>query len=99
MVREKPGSSVIVIGRVAETLPTPPSRAEYRCGSTTRMVLWAAPCPVFVVPMETGMVRSLPFGTQTPGLDKHLPIPAEGASRLAQLSPAGWRPSGGDDAA
>lgn len=99
MAREKPGSSVIVIGRVAEVLPRPQSRAEYRCGSTTRMVLWAAPCPVFVVPMETGMARSLPFGTQTPGLDVHQPIPAEGASRLALLSPAGWRPSGGDDAA
>jgi hypothetical protein len=99
MAREKPGSSVIVIGRVAETLPTPPSRAEYRCGSTTRMVLWAAPCPVFVVPMEPGVARSLPFSAQTPGLDIRLPIPAEAASRLALLSPTGWHPSGGDDAA
>jgi hypothetical protein len=99
MAREAPGSSVIVIGRVGESLPTPPSRAEYRCGSTMRMVLWAAPGPVFVLPMEPRVARSRSFSTQTRGMDIHPPIPTEGARGLALLSPSGWHPSGGDDAA
>jgi nucleotide-binding universal stress UspA family protein len=99
MVREQPGSSVMVMGRVAESLHTAPMRAEYRCGSTTRMVLWAAPCPVFVVPLEHVSARSLPFSTQTRGLDMRLPIPREGARRVASFSPADWHPHGGDGAA
>ena len=99
MARESPGISVIVIGRVAESMPTPPSRAEYRCGSTTRMVLWAAPGPVFVVPLEPGVARSLAFSTQTRGVDLRPPMRTEDATRLALLSPTGWHPSGGDDAA
>jgi nucleotide-binding universal stress UspA family protein len=99
MAREAPGSSVIVIGRVGESLPTPPSRAEYRCGSTMRMVLWAAPGPVFVLPMEPRVARSRSFSTQTRGMDIHPRIPTEGARGLALLSPSGWHPSGGDDAA
>ena len=95
LARESPGSSVIVIGRAGESLPTPPSRAEYRCGSTTRMVLWAAPGPVFVVPLEQSVARSRPFGTQMRGLDIDLPIPTEDASLLALLSPTSWHPSGG----
>jgi nucleotide-binding universal stress UspA family protein len=97
-VRESPGSSVIVIGRLAESLLTPPSRAEYRCGSTTRMVLWAAPCPVFVVPLEPRAARSLSFSAHAPGMDIRLPISAQGASRVALLSPAGFHPTGGDAA-
>ena len=99
MARESPDSSVIVIGRVGESMPTPPSRAEYRCGSTTRMVLWAAPGPVFVLPMEPGVARSRPFSTQVRGMDIHPPMPTEDARGLALLSPSGWHPSGGDDAA
>ena len=98
MARERPGSSVVVIGRVGEALPTPASSAEYRCGSTTRMVLWAAPCPVLVVPLEPCVARSQTFSTQTRGMDLRLPIPTEDASQLALLSPTGWHPSGGDAA-
>jgi nucleotide-binding universal stress UspA family protein len=98
MAREKPGCSVIVIGRVGEALPRVSSRAEYRCGSTTRMVLWAAPCPVFVVPMEPIVARSLPFSTEPSGLDMRLHIPPERANRLELHSTAGWHPTGGDAA-
>jgi nucleotide-binding universal stress UspA family protein len=98
MAQEKPGSSVIVIGRVGETLPTLSSRAEYRCGSTTRMVLWAAPCPVFVVPLEAGLDRSVPFSNQTQERDTRLPIRSRDTTRLALLSTAGWHPTGGDAA-
>lgn len=98
MARESPGLSVIVIGRVGEALPTPPSRAEYRCGSTTRMVLWAAPGPVIVVPIEPVLARPRPFSNLTHGMDLRLPIPTEDAIRLALLSPTGWHPSGGDAA-
>jgi nucleotide-binding universal stress UspA family protein len=96
--REKPGCSVIVIGRVGETLPMLSPRAEYRCGSTTRMVLWATPCPVFVVPLEPTVGRSLPFNTEPPGFDRRLHMPPERANRLALHSPAGWHPTGGDAA-
>jgi nucleotide-binding universal stress UspA family protein len=99
MVREEPGSSVMVMGRVAESLHTAPMQAEYRCGSTARMVLWAAPCPVFVVPLEQVSTRSLPFSTPTRGLDMRLPIPNEDANRAALLSAAGWHSHGGDGAA
>ena len=98
MARENPGSSVMVLGRVAESLPTPPSHAEYRCGSTTRMVLWAAPGPVFVVPLELGVAGSLAFTTQTRGLDVRLPVNTEDANRRALLSPVGFHPNGGDAA-
>jgi nucleotide-binding universal stress UspA family protein len=45
------GTGVIVMGRLAERVSALPIQAQYRCGSTTRMVLWAAPCPVLVVPL------------------------------------------------
>lgn len=59
--RNEPGDSVIVMGRVGESLPAPRLRAQYRCGSTTRMVLWAAPGPVLVVPLESTESQALPF--------------------------------------
>ena len=98
MARESSGLSVIVLGRVGEALPTPPSRAEYRCGSTTRMVLWAAPGPVFVVPLEPALARSRSFNNQTHAMDLRLPMPTEDASLLASLSLTGWYPGGGDAA-
>ena len=99
MIREEPGSSVMVMGRMAESLHTAQTRPEYRCGSTTRMVLWAAPCPIFVVPLEPAVARSLAFSTQTRGTDIHLPVRPEDASPLALLSHTGWHQAGGDDAA
>lgn len=50
-VRNESGPAVIVMGRLAERVNGLPIQAQYRCGSTTRMVLWAAPCPVLVVPL------------------------------------------------
>jgi hypothetical protein len=52
------------------------TRAPCTCSPGSGL-LWAAPCPVFVVPMEPGVARSLPFSAQTPGLSIPLPIPAE----------------------
>ena len=98
MARESPGLSVIVMGRVGEALPTPPSRADYRCGSTTRMVLWAAPGPVFVVPLEPALGRPRSFNNQTHEMDLRLPIRNEDASLLASVSSTSWYPSGGDAA-
>ena len=98
MARESPGLSAIVMGRIGEAMPTPPSRAEYRCGSTTRMVLWASPGPVFVVPLEPALARSLAFNNQTQEMDLRIPIPTEDVSRLALLSPTDWNPGGGDAA-
>jgi hypothetical protein len=62
------------------------------------MVLWAAPGPVFVVPLELGVAGSLAFSTQTRGLDVRLPINTEDANRLALPSPVGFHPNGGDAA-
>ena len=63
------------------------------------MVLWAAPCPVFVVPFERELARTVPISAQTPRWDVRLPDPTEGASELALLSPTAWHPIGGGDAA
>ena len=70
-VRDKPGPAVIVLGRAGEDLAGS-SQSQYRCGSTTRMVLWAAPCPVFVVPLETPASRALPIDIPTGRLDSRL---------------------------
>jgi len=65
MARSEDGLSVIVMGRVDESLPVPTARPQYRCGSTARMVLWAAPGPVLVLPLELSETDALPFATQT----------------------------------
>jgi hypothetical protein len=98
-VQSKPESSVIVMGRVGESGPTRPARGQYRCGSTTRMVLWAAPCPVFVVPTEQGFSQSLHFSASSPALDGRLLVASESSRRLAVLSASGWHHGGGNDAA
>jgi len=71
--RNEPGPSVVVMGRVGETLPIPPLRAQYRCGSTTRMVLWAAPCPVIVVPLERRQVHAFAVDAPAEMLEAQLP--------------------------
>jgi hypothetical protein len=89
IAREKGGLAVIVMGRVAESLPFAASRGQYRCGSTTRMVLWAAPGPVFVLPLESVDDVALPFG-QARGLDIRFPAHAPAAALPASPSPRGW---------
>jgi nucleotide-binding universal stress UspA family protein len=61
--RSEPGPSMVVMGRIGETLSMPPLRAQYRCGSTTRMVLWAAPGPILVLPLESSEAYTLPFAS------------------------------------
>ena len=75
--RNEPGPSVVVMGRVGETLPKPPLRAQYRCGSTTRMVLWAAPGPILVLPLESSEAHALPHAMQTQRLDMQVPTRTE----------------------
>ena len=75
--RNEPGPSVVVMGRVGETLPIPSLRAQYRCGSTTRMVLWAAPGPVLVLPLESSAAHALPLAMKTRQSDMHVPTRAE----------------------
>lgn len=50
--RNDSGPAVIVMGRLGERVSALPVQAQHRCGSTTRMVLWSAPCPVLVVPQS-----------------------------------------------
>ena len=75
--RNEPGPSVVVMGRVGETLPKPPLRAQYRCGSTTRMVLWAAPGPILVLPLESSEAHAVPHAMQTQRLDMQVPTRTE----------------------
>jgi nucleotide-binding universal stress UspA family protein len=75
--RTEPGPSLVVMGRVGETLPMPPPRAQYRCGSTTRMVLWAAPGPILVLPLESSETHALPHATRTQRSDKPVPTRIE----------------------
>jgi nucleotide-binding universal stress UspA family protein len=97
VAREKSGLSVIVMGRLAEALPFATSRGQYRCGSTTRMVLWAAPGPVLVVPLESVDDVALPFER---GRGPGLRFPAHSFRRALPESPSpgGWH-SNGDGAA
>lgn len=96
--RETGDSSVIVIGRLGESAPLRASRGQYRCGSTTRMVLWAAPCPVIVVPTERGAAQPLPFTPPTSRFDARAPGYAS-PGQMAMISPPRWNPGDGDDAA
>jgi hypothetical protein len=96
-VRNEPGPSVVVMGRVGETLPMP-LRAQYRCGSTTRMVLWAAPGPILVLPLESSETHARPLAMQTQRLDMHVPTGTEGALRPALVSERSWHHNGNDAA-
>jgi nucleotide-binding universal stress UspA family protein len=49
----------IVMGRVRAAHPMRSSSNAARCGSTTRMVLWSAPGPVFVLPLESAVDLAL----------------------------------------
>jgi nucleotide-binding universal stress UspA family protein len=60
--RNGSGDSLIVMGRLGEHVSALPLQAQYRCGSTTRMVLWSAPCPVLVVPLGWGQLHSISIG-------------------------------------
>ena len=96
--RNEPGPSVVVMGRVGETLPIPPLRAQYRCGSTTRMVLWAAPGPILVLPFESNEAHALPFVSQSRQLEMQAPMRGEAGLLPALVSTNGW-PHNGNDAA
>jgi nucleotide-binding universal stress UspA family protein len=98
MARDENGLSVIVMGRVGESLPAPPMRAEYRCGSTTRMVLWAAPGPVLVLPLEFSETDTLPFGMHARHLDMHLPTASRSELTPPLVPPKSWHHNGNDAA-
>jgi nucleotide-binding universal stress UspA family protein len=96
--RNEPGPSVVVMGRVGETLPIPPLRAQYRCGSTTRMVLWAAPGPILVLPLESSEAHALPFASQPRQLEMQAPMRREVALAPAVVSTEAWHHHGNDAA-
>jgi nucleotide-binding universal stress UspA family protein len=96
--RNEPGPSVVVMGRDGETLPKSPLRAQYRCGSTTRMVLWAAPGPVLVLPLESSETHALPLAVKTQRLGMQLPTRSEGATVPAWVSERSWHHNGNDAA-
>jgi nucleotide-binding universal stress UspA family protein len=50
--RQTSDPPLIVLGRLGETVTVAHSARQYRCGSTTRLVVWAAPGPVLVLPLE-----------------------------------------------
>jgi nucleotide-binding universal stress UspA family protein len=75
--RNEPGPSVVVMGRVGETFPMAPEGVQYRCGSTTRMVLWAAPGPILVLPLESSQTDALPLAMQARRLDMQVPTRTE----------------------
>jgi nucleotide-binding universal stress UspA family protein len=96
--RNEPGPSVVVMGRVGETLPIPPLRAQYRCGSTTRMVLWAAPGPILVLPFESNEAYALPFVSQSRQLEMQAPMRGEAGLLPELTSTNGWHHNGNDAA-
>lgn len=96
--RNEPGPSVVVMGRVGETLPIPPLRAQYRCGSTTRMVLWAAPGPILVLPLESSDAYASPFASQSRQLEMQTLMRGEAALAPALVPTNGWYHNGNDAA-
>ena len=96
--RNEAGPSVVVMGRVGETLPVPPLHAQYRCGSTTRMVLWAAPGPILVLPLESSDAYAFPFASQPRQLEMQTPVRPEVEPAPAWVSTKGWHLNGNDAA-
>jgi nucleotide-binding universal stress UspA family protein len=72
VARERPGISLVVMGRTGESVSSPSLPSQFRCGSTTRMVLWAAPGPVLIVPLESAETYTLPLDAPIRGLDTRL---------------------------
>lgn len=89
VAREKPGISVVVMGRTGESVSAPASPSQFRCGSTTRMLLWAAPGPVLILPLDT-----LPFEASIRGFDTRVRPRSDIASLPSSLSPIGWHHDG-----
>jgi nucleotide-binding universal stress UspA family protein len=87
--RDDAGSSAIVMGRVSGTHAATHSGAGYHCGSTTRIVLWSAPGPVFVLPLESGVEQLL--SERNTASDSGLLLPAHhrNGERVTFLAPAG----------
>ena len=94
VAREKQGISVVVMGRTGETVSAPASPSVFRCGSTTRMVLWAAPGPVLIVPLESTETYTLPIDTPLRGFNTRSRPQADIMSISPSLSPRGWHPDG-----
>jgi nucleotide-binding universal stress UspA family protein len=97
LTQDKPTQSVIVMGRIGESLSPAASRAQFRCGSTTRMVLWAAPCPVFVLPLEVRASAAPP--SEWRSSDVLLLSERERTRTPAPLTRSKRSPYDGDDAA
>ncbi|HJP59087.1 MAG TPA: universal stress protein [Gemmatimonadaceae bacterium] len=96
--RNESGPAVIVMGRLGERVSALPIQAQYRCGSTTRMVLWAAPCPVLVVPLGWGGVDGIAIDTRARVAD--IQVPNQRASNHTQvLESVRMYTGGGNDAA
>lgn len=98
MARQEDGLAVMVMGRVDESLPILTARPQYRCGSTTRMVLWAAPGPVLVLPLEFSETDALPFAMQTRHVDMHVPTASRNALTPPLVSTRSWHHNGNDAA-
>ncbi len=98
LARDEGGLSVIVMGRVGESLPAAPVRAQYRCGSTTRMVLWAAPGPVLVLPLESSEADALPFAMHNRHFDVHLSAANRSANTPLLVSTRSGHHNGNDAA-
>jgi nucleotide-binding universal stress UspA family protein len=96
--RDEPGPTMIVMGRVGESFAVPPLRAQYRCGSTTRMVLWAAPGPVLVLPLESSETHAQAFETQATGLDAGVPARTVVLGTPALVSNKSYHHNGNDAA-
>jgi|SRR5688500_4243866 len=94
VARERPGISVVVMGRTGESVSAPSSPSVFRCGSTTRMVLWAAPGPVLIVPLESAEMYTLPIDTPVRSFNTRLRPQSDIVSLTPSVSPRMWHPDG-----
>jgi nucleotide-binding universal stress UspA family protein len=97
--RDEACTSVIVMGRARAAHECTDSTTGYHCGSTARMVLWSAPGPVFVLPLEARFAHPVPLRIAPSESHPGLTMRHRNGDRMFFVAPNGPEFGGGGDAA
>jgi nucleotide-binding universal stress UspA family protein len=95
-------TDLIVIGRGGDASHASSPSGAFPLGSTTRLVLWAAPCAVLVLPLESSVVPRLPSGERERRRSTQVVEFGTATRKQPPFRPSpAWRPRGsnGDGAA
>jgi nucleotide-binding universal stress UspA family protein len=97
--RDEACPSVVVMGRARAAHECTDSTTGYHCGSTTRMVLWSAPGPVFVLPLEARFAHPLSLRIASSESHPALRVGHRNGDGMVFVAPNGPEFGGGGDAA